>query len=184
MKRTFLLLIFPFLLWSCNSANQEGKLEDGVYTYEKLDWEIEIPEGYSVRKAQKNPAKKGAVNLVSFEIDPQNYFASSVEPLKNSKKLTPQQHQQFLAQVIKESYSLVEGVEIKQDLSKELIGNFYFYTIETKVLDSKTHELVLAQRFYNTYLEDREMFSVLINYTSEEVDSTLTENFKRSLQKA
>jgi hypothetical protein len=182
MKKVILLLLLSLAIFACNSSSREGKIENGLYTSEALDWEIAIPEGYSVREIKPKTGKAGTVNLVSFGLDEQNYFASSLESLENSKKLTPQQYQQFLAEVVKQSYSLVKGIEVKQDLSKEPIGDYYFYTIETEVLDAGTKELILGQRLYNTYLEDQEMFSVLINYTSEEVDQDLTRHFKKSLQ--
>lgn len=202
MKKTFLILISIFLI-SCNSKSEKftknGNYENGVYTCNKFDWKINVPKGYSIRTIQQEDElekvgyealeketfdgigiKKNPPHLIAFGIDDLNSFTSTFESLKDTKIMSIDEHQKFVANLLSKTYSNVKEIEFEKELSTENIGKYNFYKIQFKLYSEKTKELFLTQVMYNTYIGDN-LFSASINYTNEKVKRELTENFKNSL---
>jgi hypothetical protein len=129
MKKTILLLL-TIILTSCNSNSQRikdnGKIENGIYTCNRFDWEISIPNGYEIRTVKDEQdleevgcetvndqvpdgmtVRKNRPYLVGFGIDEKNYFSASFEPLEGTKKMTLPEHQKFVAQLALNSVQCV-----------------------------------------------------------------------------
>jgi len=202
MKKTILLLL-TIILNSCNSNSQgikdNGKIENGIYTCNRFDWKINIPNGYEIRtvKDEQDLEKVGyeTVNdqvrdgmtvrknrpyLIGFGIDEKNYFSASFEPLEGTKKMSLPEHQKFVAKLISDSYATINGIKSKQELKYKKIGDYDFYIIKGELYNQKTDELLLTQVIYNTYIKNH-LFSVSINYSTEQNGKTLIENFEQSL---
>ncbi|MFD0762278.1 hypothetical protein ACFQZW_09310 [Lutibacter aestuarii] len=202
MKKTILLLL-TILLTSCNSNSQEikdnGKIENGIYSCNRFDWEIKIPNGYEIRTVKdeqdleevgyetmkdKVPdgmtVRKNRPYLVGFGIDERNYFSASFEPLEGTKKMTLLEHQKFVAKLIADSYSTLNGIKFNEELENKKIGEYDFYIIKEQLYNEKTNELLLTQLIYNTYVKNH-LFSVSINYSTEQSGKTMIENFEQSL---
>ena len=202
MKKTILLL-FTIILTSCNSNSQgikdNGKIENGIYTCNRFDWKINIPNGYEIRTVKDEQdleevayetvndqvpdgmtVRKNRPYLVGFGIDDRNYFSASFESLEGTKKMTLPEHQKFVAKLISDSYATIKGVKAEQKLENKKIGNYDFYIIKGELYNQKTGELLLTQLIYNTYIKNH-LFSSSINYSTEQNGKTLIENFEKSL---
>jgi len=202
MKKTILLLL-TIILTSCNSNSQgikdNGKIENGIYTCNRFDWKINIPNGYEIRTVKDEQdleevgyetvndqvpdgmtVRKNRPYLIGFGIDEKNYFSASFEPLEGTKKMTLSEHQKFVAKLISDSYATINGIKSEQVLENKKIGDYDFYIIKGKLYNQKTDELLLTQLIYNTYIKNH-LFSVSINYSTEENGKTLIENFEKSL---
>ena len=202
MRKTFLILISIFLI-SCYSKSEKitenGNYENGVYTCNKFDWKIKVPKGYSIRTIQQEDdlekigyealeketidgigIKKNPPHLIAFGIDDLNNFSATFESLIGTERMSIDEHQKFVANLISKTYSNVKEIEFEKKLSTENIGKYNFYKIQFKLYSEKTKELFLTQVIYNTYIEDN-LFSASINYSNEKVNEDLTENFKNSL---
>lgn len=202
MKKS-IILVFSVFLISCssNSQKENGTIENGIYTCHLFEWKIKIPKNYTVRTLQQKQeleetgynaiegntpdgitVRKNRPDLIGFGIDERNFFSSSFESLKGTKKMTLLEHQKFVAELTNNAYSEVSALEFEQNLDTEKIGKHEFYTIETKLYNAKTKELLLTQWIYNTFIGEN-LFSASINYTNEKVYAVLVENFKQSLTK-
>jgi hypothetical protein len=202
MKKT-LLIILLIILTSCNSNSQgieeNGKIENGIYTCNRFDWEIKIPDGYEIRTVKDEQdleevgyetvndqmpdgitARKNRPYLIGFGTDEKNYFSASFEPLEGTKKMTLPEHQKFVAKLISDSYQTINGIKSEQELEYKKIGDYDFYIIKGKLYNQKKEELLLTQLIYNTYIKNH-LFSVSINYSTEQSGKTLIENFEQSL---
>ena len=182
-----------------NSEN--GKVENGIYYCYKFDWKIEIPSDYKITEIERvrELEKKGysalkseipngtdviknPPHLISFEKDKRNTFTSSFTPLEGTKKFTLEQHKQFVAKLISDAYSNMKGLRFEQTESNIKIEKYFFYKIQDKLYNEKTKELLLTQDLYNCYINNN-LFSVNINYSTEENGKVLTDNFVKSLEK-
>ena len=76
----------------------------------------------------------------------------------------------------------INGIKFDQELSNKNMGQHNFYIVKNKIYNQKTDELILSQLIYNTYIKDH-LFSVSINYSTEQSGKTLIESFERSLIK-
>lgn len=202
MKNTIVLLL-AIILTSCNSRSQgvqeNGKIENGIYTSNRFDWQIKIPNGYEVRTVKDEQdleevgfetvqdqvpdgmtVRKNRPYLVGFGLDERNYFSASFEPLEGTKKMTLPEHQKFVAKLISDSYETIKGIKSEQELENKKIGDYDFYIIKGKLYNQKTNELLLTQLIYNTYINNH-LFSVSINFSTEQNGKTLIENFEQSL---
>ena len=172
MKK-IILLVFTVILTSCNSGphgiKENGKIENGVYTSNRFNWQIKIPSGYEVRtvKDQHNleevgykaiqeqvpngmTVRKNRPYLVGFDIDEKNYFSASLEPLEGTKKMTLPEHQKFISKLLADTYSTINGIKFDQELSNKNLGQHNFYIVKNKIYNQKTDELILSQLIYNT----------------------------------
>lgn len=195
-----LIILFFF---SCSNGAKEqmenGFIRDGVFVCNKFDWRISIPKGYKIRnlKEKRKREKTGyqalkdevpenyeinkeSTHLIGFEIDKYNYFSSSFEPFGNTE-MTMKEHQKFVSDLLSNTYKKLDGIDFEMELSEEKIGKYDFYIIQTKLLKKQTDNLILTQVNYNTKI-DNNLFSSSINYKTEDVKMTLTENFKNSLK--
>jgi hypothetical protein len=201
MRKTFLILISIFLI-SCYSKSEKitenGNYENRVYTCNKFDWNIEVPKGYSIRTIQQEDdfekigyealeketiggigIKKNPSHLIAFGIDDLNNFSSTFESLKGTERMSIDEHQKFVANLISKTYSNFKELEFEKELSTENIGKYKFYKIQFKLYSEKTKELFLTQVIYNTYVKDN-LFGAAINYSNEKVNKDLTKSFKNS----
>jgi hypothetical protein len=202
MKKTFLLLL-TIVLISCNTKSQKitenGTYENGVYTCSKFDWKINVPKEYPIRTIEQEDKleevgfeaikkesidgiqiKKNPPHLIAFGIDDLNNFSSTFESLKGTKRMSIDEHQRFIAELMSKTYTNIKEIEFEKELSTEKIGKYDFYKIKFKLYNEKTESLFLTQVMYNTYISDN-LFSAVINYTNEKVNKDLTDNFKNSL---
>ena len=205
MKKKIFLLFLTIFITSFDTNSQvieeNGEIENGIYKCKLFDWQIKIPDGYEIRllkveqdleeigynAAKENlpngvKARKNRPYLVGFEIDESNYFSSSFEPLEGTKKMTLSEHQEFIANLIKDTYSDIKGIKSDQQLDNKKIGEYDFYIIKERIYNEKTDELLLTQLIYNTYVKNH-LFSISINYSSEYNGKILIENFEQSLTK-
>jgi hypothetical protein len=179
---------------------ENGKLENGIYSCFIFDWKIEIPDGYQITdiKRIEELGKKGyealkkevpegqqlkphPKHLVGFGIDKRNNFSSSIESLKGTKRVSLEEHEVFVAQLLTDTYSKVNGLKFEVSKSLIKIGKYDFYKIRVKLYNSKTEELLLTQDLYNSFIKDY-LFSVNINFSNETVEKLLTDNFLKSLK--
>ena len=124
--------------------------------------------------------RKNRPYLVGFGIDERNYFSASFEPLEGTKEMTLSEHQKFIAKMVSETYATFNVIKHEQVLKSKKIGDYDFYIIKDKLYNEKTNELLITQLIYNTYINNH-LFSVSINYSTEETGQTLIENFEQSL---
>ncbi len=204
MKKAILLLL-TILLTSCNSYSQEvkdnGKIKNGIYTCNRFEWKIKIPNGYEIRSVKDEQdleevgyetvseqmpdgviVRKNRPYLVGFGLDNRNYFSASLEPLEGTKKMSLPEHQKFIAELITDSYSTLNGIKFDQELSNKKIGKYDLYIVKEQIYNEKTDEHLLTQLIYNTYVKNH-LFSVSINYTNEQTGKELIDNFEQSLLK-
>lgn len=180
---------------------ENGKVENGVYICNLFDWKLEIPQGYLITdvkrieelekkgyEAVKKEVPKGMVvrqnrpHLIGFEIDKRNNFSSSFETLEGTKKVTLEENKNFVAKLLSDTYSKVEGLKFELSKSDMKIGKYDFYKIQVRLYNAKTDKLLLTQEFYNSFI-DNHLFSVSMNYTNENVGMLLTYNFIKSFEK-
>jgi len=196
--QTFILI----LLISCTPKSEiitkNGKIKGRTFYCDKFDWSIDIPEGYIVTSLQEKEdieelgynamideiperyeVRENRPHLIGFEIDEFNGFSSSLEPF-GSTNMSMEEHQKFVSNLIKKTYSKLEGITFEQELSTENIGKRKFYNVKTKIFNQETNELILTQVILNTKI-DSGLFSSSINYKSEDVFEKLYDNFKKSL---
>jgi len=202
MKKTILLLV-TIIMTSCNSNSEgikdNGKIENGIYTCNRFDWKIKIPNGYEIRTVKDEQdleevgyetvndqmpngmeVRKNRPYLVGFGIDDRNYFSASFEPLEGTKKMTLPEHQKFVAKLLSDTYATIKVIKSEQELENKKIGDYDFYIIREKVYNQKTDDLLLTQLIYNTYIKNH-LFSVSINYSTDQNGKTMIDNFEESL---
>lgn len=180
--------------------NENGKVENGVYSCNKFAWKIEIPKDYIITElervkeleekgysALKSEIPNGTAiiksppHLIGFGKDKRNTFSSSFTPLEGTKKVTLEEHKQFVAKLLKDTYSNMKGLKFEQTESNIKIGKYYFYKIQEKLYRETTNELILTQDFYNCFINNN-LFSVNINYNNQEDGKILNENFIKSIE--
>jgi hypothetical protein len=179
---------------------KNGKVVNGIYICNMFDWKIEIPRGYVITdtkrieelekkgfEASKNEVPKGMKirqnppHLIGFEIDKRNNFSSSFETLEGTKKMTLEEHKNFIAKLLSDTYSKVETLKFELSKSDLKVGKYDFYKIQVRLYNGKTDELLLTQEYYSSYVNNH-LFSTVMNYTNENVGMLLTYNFLKSLK--
>jgi hypothetical protein len=180
---------------------ENGKIENGIYICNMFDWKIEIPQGYLITDVKRieeleskgyEAVKKEVPNgtqirqnrphLIGFGIDKRNNFSSSFETLEGTKKVTLEESKNFVAKLMSDTYSKIEGIKFELNKSDMKIGKYNFYKIQVRLYNAKTDELLLTQEFYNSFIDDH-LFSASMNYTTENVGMLLNYNFMKSLEK-
>lgn len=180
-------------------VKEKGTIENDIYKCNLFDWKIEIPSGFTVipderikqlqdkgYQAMQENATEGknirreTNNLISFEKDKYNIFGATYESLEGTKKLSLEEHKQFISKLLEETYS---GKGIKVDIvSSDLkLGEHDFYKIVIHLYHPKTNQLILTQEFYTTYINNH-LFSANINYTDENSGYVMAYNFIKSFK--
>jgi hypothetical protein len=179
---------------------ENGKVENGIYTCNRFNWKISIPEGYKITdlKRTEELENKGYValnkevpngikvnkhptQLIGFEIGKYDYFKSSFESLIGTKKMTLEEHKKFGEQLLKDTYAKIKELKFELTSSDLQLGKYSFYKIQVRLYNAKNDKLLLTQELYNSFINDH-LFSVSINYTNEEVGMLLNYTFKKSLE--
>jgi hypothetical protein len=179
---------------------ENGKVENGIYTCNRFNWKIYIPEGYKVTdlKRTEELENKGYValnkevpngikvnkhptQLIGFEIGKYDYFKSSFESLVGTKKMSLEEHKKFGEQLLRDTYAKIKELKFELIFSDLKLGKYSFYKIQVRLYNAKNDKLLLTQELYNSYINDH-LFSVSINYTNEEVGMLLNYTFKKSLE--
>lgn len=208
---TILLLISSNLFFSQEKKEEvkeskveiveNGKIENGVYICDLIEWKIAIPEGYQIIKKERieELEKKGfeaikkevpdgvAINrhppqLIGFQLDKYNYFKSSLETLVGAKKFTLEEHKLFSEKLLRDAYSNVKELKFELTKSDLKLGKHNFYKIQVKIYSAKDDRHLLTQELYNAYINNN-LFSASINYTNESVGMVLNYNFEKSFEK-
>jgi len=207
---TILLLISSNLFFSQEKKQEttesksetveNGKIENGVYICNLIEWRIAIPEGYTIIKKERieELEKKGleaikkevpngvALNphppqLIGFQMDKYNYFKSSLETLVGAKKFTLEEHKLFTEKLLRDTYSNVKELKFELTKSDLKLGKHIFYKIQVKIYSAKDDRYLLTQELYNSYINNN-LFSVSINYTNESIGMVLNYNFEKSFE--
>jgi len=184
------LIIVPF---------ENGKIEDGKYKCNLFDWEIEIPYDFTITSQerikqledkgyaamQENAAegkniKRETNNLIGFEKDRYNTFSVTYEALEGTKKISLEEHKQFIVKLLEETYS---GKGIKFDIAQSnlKLRNYDFYKVTVHIYHPKTDQLLLTQEFYTAYINNH-LFTTNINSRDENSGNILNYNFMKSFQ--
>jgi hypothetical protein len=179
---------------------ENGRIENGIYTCNKFDWKISIPEGYKVTDQKRTEelenkgyealkkempsglrVNKHPTQLIGFEIGKYDYFKSSFESLIGTKKVTLEEHKKFGEQLLRDTYSKVKGLKFELTSTDLQLGKYSFYKVQIQLYNAKNDQLLLTQEIYNSFINEH-LFSVSINYTNEEVGMLLNYTFKKSME--
>lgn len=179
---------------------ENGRIENGIYTCNRFNWKITIPEGYKITnqkrteelenkgyEALKKEMPKGiTVNkhptqLIGFEIGKYDYFKSSFESLIGTKNLTLEEHKKFGEKLLIDTYSKIKELKFELISTDLKLGKYSFYKIQIRLYNPKTDKLLLTQELYNSFINEH-LFSVSINYTDEEVGMLINYTFKKSME--
>jgi hypothetical protein len=181
------------------NPEENGKIENGIYTCNKINWSIKIPEKYAITELteiekleeqgnsqiKKNISEKNSIqkriHLIGFSLNNQNTFSAGLNSLKNTKKVTFEEHKKFTTELLKNSFSKIENARFEFNVSDIKIGKYNFYKIKIEGYNTFNNKLVLTQVYYNSFINDY-LFGVLINYNSENEGKMLEENFINSLK--
>lgn len=179
--------------------HEDGKIEDGKYKCNLFDWQIEIPEGFTITskertkeledkgyEAMKEHATEGknvtrsSTTLISFEKDKYNIFSANYESLIGKKKMTFDEYKAFMFQLLEETYS---GKGLKYDIAKSdlKLGKYDFNKILVHLYHPKTDALILTQEFYSSYINNH-LYTAGINYQSEDLGYIMSYNFIKSFK--
>jgi len=179
---------------------ENGKVENGIYTCNKINWNIKIPEKYTITELteiekleqkgngeiKKNISDKSTIqkriHLIGFALNSQNTFSAGLNSLKNTKKVTFEEHKKFTTELLKNSLSKIENARFEFNVSDVKIGKYKFYKIKIEGYNKSNNKLVLTQVYYNSFINEY-LFGVLINYNNENEGKMLEENFINSLKK-
>jgi hypothetical protein len=178
---------------------EDGKIEDGKYKCNLFNWQIEIPSDFTITSQEsiKQLEDKGYAamqenategknirretnNLIGFEKDKYNTFGVTYESLEGTKKLSLEEHKNFIVKLLEETYT---GKGVKFDIAKSdlKLGKHIFYKILVHIYHPKTDQLILTQEFYTAYINNH-LFSANINYRDENLGYILSYNFVKSFQ--
>jgi hypothetical protein len=178
---------------------ENGKIENGKYKCNLFNWEIEIPSDFTITSQErikqledkgyaamrenategKNVIRK-TNHLIGFEKDKYNTFGATYEPLEGTKKLSLEEHKNFIVKIFEETYS---GKGIKFDIAKSdlQMGKHNFYKVLVHLYHPKTDQLILTQEFYTAYINNH-LFTATINYRDENLGRILGYNLVKSFQ--
>ena len=178
---------------------ENGKIENGKYKCNLFKWEIEIPSDFTIttQERMKQLEKKAYAaiqenttvgkivsrepnHLIGFEKDKYTIFVATYQSLEGTKKLSLEEHKNFSAKVVEETYS---GKGIKFDLVKNdlKLGVHNFYKIIVHLYHPKTDQLLLTQEIYTAHINDH-LFTAAIYYQDEKLGTILSHNFVKSFQ--
>lgn len=173
--------------------DENGKTENSVYTCNRFDWKIKIPENYIITRVKNSTgvaaskalpngtaAKPYTPHLISFQVDSRNTFVASFESLAGSTITSLEAHKDFMVKLLNDTYSSIPTLKFDLNSSTMKIGKYDFYKVETRLYDYKTGELLLTQDLYNSFI-DNHLFSVNINFNNPNIGRLLTDNFMSSL---
>jgi hypothetical protein len=179
---------------------ENGKVENGIYTFTKINWNIKIPEKYTITEIteieklnqkgnteiKKNISEKSniqeRIHLIAFSLNSQNTFSASLNSLKNTKKITLEEHKKFTTELLKNTFSKIENAKFEFNVSDIVIGKYKFYKIKIEGYNKSNNKLVLTQIYYNCFINEY-LFGALINYNNENEGKVLEENFINSFGK-
>lgn len=215
MKSKFLfilLIIFSNLLFSQEKKEvikgdkliievpENGRIENGIYTCNRFDWKIPIPDGYKVTDQKRTEeienkgyealskeipngikVNKHPTQLIGFEIGKYDNFKSSFESLIGTKKFTLEEHKKFSEQLLSDTYSKVKELKFELISTDLKLGKYSFYKIKIRLYNAKNDKLLLTQEIYNSFINEH-LFSVGINYTDKEVGMLLNYTFEKSME--
>lgn len=181
------------------TVEEDGKIENNVYKCNLFDWEMQIPEGYSLRSQErtKELEEKGfsamkenlpegqrkiqsAKTLISFEDNNYNSFSATYEPIPKTRKMTLTEHQAFMAKLMQDTYNSA-GVQVEVVKSSLKIGKREFYKIMIKLFHPKNNSVILTQELYTSYINDH-VFLAAISYKNEQAGMVLNYNFLKSFK--
>lgn len=177
-----------------------GKIENNTFICNKFDWKMSIPEGFRVIEHTKvlELEKKGMAvfqtnspmpttistnssHLIGFERNKYNYFSSSYETLKGTKKINLEEHKNFSVQLLTNTYSKIKELKSEINTSNLQLGPHKCYKIMIRLYNIKNDQLVVTQEIYNTFINDH-LFSASINYTNEITGMLLYYSLKKSFE--
>jgi hypothetical protein len=179
---------------------ENGKVENGIYTCTKINWNIKIPEKYTITEIteieklnqkgnteiKKNISEKSniqeRIHLIAFSLNSQNTFSASLNSLKNTKKITLEEHKKFTTELLKNTFSKIENAKFEFNVSDIVIGKYKFYKIKIEGYNKSNNKLVLTQIYYNCFMNEY-LLGALINYNNENEGKVLEENFINSFEK-
>jgi hypothetical protein len=215
MKKFYLTLLFltfiPFFGFCqqkpTNSSNkneliiadQDGKIENGIYKCNLLDWQIEIPSDFTITskertkeledkgyEAMKENSTQGKIisrettTLISFEKDKYNIFSATYESLVGKQKMTFEEFKAFTVKLLEETYS-GKGLKFDSKSSDFKLGKHNFNKILLHLYHPKTGQLILTQEIYSSYINNH-LFTAGINYINEDSGNLLRTNFLKSFK--
>lgn len=180
---------------------ENGKIENGIYTCNRFDWKVSIPEGYTITD-QKNTEElenkgyaalskempngirinKHPTQLIGFEIGKYDNFKSSFESLIGTKKMTLEEHKKFSEQLLRDTYSKIKELKFELTSTDLQLGKHSFYKVQIRLYNAKNDQLLLTQELYNSFINDH-LFSVSLNYTNEEVGMLLYYTLQKSMER-
>lgn len=179
---------------------ENGKVENGLYTCNRINWSIKIPEKHTItenteieklnqkgnieikKNISENSTIQERIHLIAFSLNSQNTFSASLNSLKNTKKVTLEEHKKFTTELMKNSFSKIENAKFEFNVSDIEIGKYKFYKIKIEGYNKSNNKLVLTQIYYNCFINEY-LFGVLINYNDENEGKMLEENFMNSFEK-
>ena len=178
--------------------NENGKIENGIYTCYRFNWKIKIPLNYEITDVKRieeldnkgyeaikkvlpdgTTVRKNRPHLIGFGVDKRNTFSSSFENLAGTQITSFEEHKKFVIQLLNDTYSKIETLKFDLSSSTMKLGNYEFYKVQTRLYDPKTGELLLTQVLYNSFINNN-LFSVNINYNNPNIGKLLTDNFLSS----
>jgi hypothetical protein len=181
------------------TVQEDGKIENSIYKCNLFDWQISIPEGYTIRSQErtKELEDKGlsaikenlpagqreiprAKTLISFENGIYNSFGATYEPIPKTQIMTLEEHQSFIAKLLQDTYNST-GMKVEIVKSNLKIGKRDFYKLLIKLYNPKNDSLLLIQEFYVTYLNSH-VFTAAISYQNEEAGMVLNYCFLKSFK--
>ncbi len=179
---------------------ENGKVENGIYSCNRLKWKIKIPKNYFIidekelgkleengnKIAKKNLPKniniQNRTHLIGFKLNDKNTFTASFNPLEKTKKVTLEEHKNFLTELLKKSCEKFENAKFDIKSSNVKIGNYQFYKIKLEGYSKSNNQLVISQIYYNSFIQ-KHLFGVLITYNNEIEGKLIESNFLNSLNK-
>lgn len=178
---------------------EDGKIEDGKYICNLFDWQIVIPEGFTITskertkeledkgyEAMKEHSSQGknisraTTTLISFEKDKYNIFSANYESLVGKKKMTFDEYKAFMLKLLDETYS-GKGMKFDIKSSDMKLGKYDFNKIIVHLYHPKTDALILTQEFYSSYINNH-LYTAGLNYQDENLGYIMSYNFMKSFK--
>jgi len=178
---------------------EDGKIENGKYKCNLFDWQIEIPEGFTITskertkeledkgyEAMKEHSSQGknisraTTTLISFEKDKYNIFSANYESLVGKKKMTFDEYKAFMLKLLDETYS-GKGMKFDIKSSDMKLGKYDFNKIIVHLYHPKTDALILTQEFYSSYINNH-LYTAGLNYQDENLGYIMSYNFMKSFK--
>lgn len=179
---------------------ESGKVENGIYTCNKFDWSIKIPENYTITNVKeiqqleekgnseikknipKNTFIEKRIHLIGFNLNSKNTFSAGLNLLDKTKKVTLEEHKKTTTELLKKTFSKIENARFEFEVTDIKIGKYKFYKIKVDAYNKSNNQLVLTQIYYNSFVKNY-LLGVLINYNNINEGKLLEENFINSMEK-